>query len=66
MIHASQLNPWNVGEESTFSPYRARKVSRIASFVSPAVSRSRISFFIGSPDPHCRWLQAWTVRPQPH
>jgi len=33
---------------------------------SPRARRSAISFFIGSPDGHWRWLQAWTVSPQPH
>jgi hypothetical protein len=66
VTHASQLKPCIVGDDSTFSPSRSRNAARICSFDSPRASRSAISFFIGSPEPHWRWLQECTVSPQPH
>ena len=66
LILATQLKPWNVGDERIFSPNFWRNAARMVALSSPAAMRSAISFLIGSPELHWRWLHAWTVRPHPH
>ena len=66
VIQASQLKPRKVGDDRTFSPYCAGNGPEPGPCLA---ARELFGDLPASWDRRtgtCRWLQEWTVRPQPH